>query len=72
MATPYFDYIPPELVDLFVTNECVPCPARVVFPPPPSVVSRPLPRSLSHRGGQPPSYIYRLLRETYHPDDNVL
>ena len=40
MATPYFDYIPPELVDLFVTNECVPCPA------PGSLSSRPGP--LSH------------------------
>ncbi|XP_055620009.1 translation initiation factor eIF-2B subunit beta [Toxorhynchites rutilus septentrionalis] len=41
---PVFDYVPPELVTLFITNS----------------------------GGNAPSYIYRLLSELYHPDDNEL
>lgn len=41
---PAFDYVPPELVTLFVTNT----------------------------GGNAPSYVYRLLSELYHPDDNEL
>ncbi|XP_062539618.1 translation initiation factor eIF-2B subunit beta [Armigeres subalbatus] len=41
---PTFDYVPPELVTLFITNT----------------------------GGNAPSYIYRLLSELYHPDDNEL
>ncbi|XP_058445327.1 translation initiation factor eIF-2B subunit beta [Malaya genurostris] len=41
---PVFDYVPPELVTLFITNT----------------------------GGNAPSYVYRLLSELYHPDDNEL
>lgn len=41
---PTFDYVPPELVTLFITNT----------------------------GGNAPSYVYRLLSELYHPDDNEL
>ncbi|XP_053664414.1 translation initiation factor eIF-2B subunit beta [Anopheles marshallii] len=41
---PLFDYVPPELVTLFVTNN----------------------------GSNAPSYIYRLIGELYHPDDNQL
>lgn len=41
---PAFDYVPPELLSLFVTNT----------------------------GGYPPSYIYRLVVELYHPADRVL
>lgn len=40
---PEFDYVPPELVSLFISNT----------------------------GGHPPSYIYRLLSELYHPDDSI-
>jgi translation initiation factor eIF-2B subunit beta len=40
---PVFDYVPPELVTLFISNI----------------------------GGNAPSYVYRLLRELYHPDDHV-
>uniref|UniRef100_A0A8D8LD00 Translation initiation factor eIF2B subunit beta n=1 Tax=Cacopsylla melanoneura TaxID=428564 RepID=A0A8D8LD00_9HEMI len=40
---PEFDYVPPELVGLFISNT----------------------------GGHPPSYIYRLLSELYHPDDSI-
>jgi len=36
-----YDYIPPELVDLYITNT----------------------------GCHQPSYIYRLLADSYHPDD---
>ncbi|PIK58165.1 putative translation initiation factor eIF-2B subunit beta-like [Apostichopus japonicus] len=38
---PVFDYVPPELVTLYISNI----------------------------GGNAPSYVYRLLRELYHPDD---
>ncbi|XP_052860102.1 translation initiation factor eIF-2B subunit beta [Anopheles cruzii] len=41
---PLFDYVPPELVTLFITNN----------------------------GANAPSYIYRLISELYHPDDNQL
>ncbi|XP_018332495.1 translation initiation factor eIF-2B subunit beta isoform X2 [Agrilus planipennis] len=41
---PVFDYVPPELVTIFVT----------------------------HQGGNASSYIYRLLSELYHPDDQDL
>ncbi|KAL0269568.1 UNVERIFIED_CONTAM: hypothetical protein PYX00_007257 [Menopon gallinae] len=41
---PVFDYVPPELVTLFISNV----------------------------GGHSPSYIYRLISELYHPDDNEL
>ncbi|KAB0797130.1 hypothetical protein PPYR_05134 [Photinus pyralis] len=41
---PVFDYVPPELVTLFI----------------------------SHQGGNAPSYVYRLLSELYHPDDQEL
>lgn len=41
---PAFDYVPPELVTLFISNI----------------------------GGNAPSYVYRLLSELYHPDDNDL
>ncbi|XP_055585676.1 translation initiation factor eIF-2B subunit beta [Uranotaenia lowii] len=41
---PVFDYVPPELVTLFITNT----------------------------GGNAPSYVYRLLSELYHPEDNEL
>ncbi|XP_055533650.1 translation initiation factor eIF-2B subunit beta [Wyeomyia smithii] len=41
---PVFDYVPPELVTLFITNT----------------------------GGNAPSYVYRLLSELYHPDDNEM
>ena len=44
VQNPGFDYIPPEYVNLFLTN--------------------------SPSGGHNPSYIYRLLVEYYHPDDN--
>ena len=43
IINPAFDYVPPELVDLYVTNT----------------------------GGHQPSYIYRLLAEYYHPDDQL-
>lgn len=39
-----YDYVPPELVDVFITNV----------------------------GEHPPSYVYRLVKENYHPDDIVL
>lgn len=39
--SPYYDYVDPGLVSLFITNV----------------------------GGQPPSYIYRLLEELYDPQD---
>ncbi|KAI9219607.1 hypothetical protein BC828DRAFT_349202 [Blastocladiella britannica] len=41
VIAPTADYVPPELVSLFITNE----------------------------GAFPPSYIYRLLSESFHPDD---
>ncbi|KAL6260212.1 hypothetical protein P5V15_007747 [Pogonomyrmex californicus] len=41
---PVFDYVPPDLVTLFISNT----------------------------GGNAPSYVYRLLSELYHPDDNEL
>ncbi|EDV23474.1 uncharacterized protein TRIADDRAFT_58132 [Trichoplax adhaerens] len=41
LRNPVFDYVPPELVELFITNT----------------------------GGIAPSYVYRLVREMYHPDD---
>ncbi|KNE58307.1 hypothetical protein AMAG_05115 [Allomyces macrogynus ATCC 38327] len=41
VLNPYFDYVAPELVALFITNE----------------------------GVYAPSYMYRLLTESYHPDD---
>ncbi|XKL64269.1 hypothetical protein PGB90_004355 [Kerria lacca] len=41
---PTFDYVPPELVTLFISNA----------------------------GGHAPSYVYRLLSEMYHQDDNDL
>ncbi|XP_041475077.1 translation initiation factor eIF-2B subunit beta-like [Lytechinus variegatus] len=41
---PVFDYVPPELVTLFISNI----------------------------GGNAPSYVYRLLSELYHPDDQDL
>ncbi|XP_058121493.1 translation initiation factor eIF-2B subunit beta [Anopheles ziemanni] len=41
---PLFDYVPPELVTLFITNN----------------------------GANAPSYVYRLISELYHPEDNQL
>ncbi|CRK87368.1 CLUMA_CG001170, isoform A [Clunio marinus] len=41
---PVFDYVPPELITLFISSN----------------------------GGYTPSYVYRLLTETYHPDDYEL
>ena len=41
VANPAFDYIPPGLVDLYITNT----------------------------GAHQPSYIYRLIADSYHPDD---
>lgn len=43
VLNPEYDYIPPELLDLYVTNT----------------------------GGHQPSYIYRLLAECYHPEDQT-
>eukprot|EP01123_Difflugia_compressa_P002850 TRINITY_DN13696_c0_g1_i1.p1 TRINITY_DN13696_c0_g1~~TRINITY_DN13696_c0_g1_i1.p1 ORF type:complete len:267 (+),score=42.43 TRINITY_DN13696_c0_g1_i1:72-803(+) len=42
VINPAWDYIPPELVSLFITNT----------------------------GGHNPTYVYRLLAEFYHPEDN--
>ncbi|OQV25373.1 Translation initiation factor eIF-2B subunit beta [Hypsibius exemplaris] len=42
LVNPVFDYVPPELVTLFISNI----------------------------GGNAPSYVYRLLTELYHPDDD--
>uniref|UniRef100_A0A6B2L8X3 Translation initiation factor eIF2B subunit beta n=1 Tax=Arcella intermedia TaxID=1963864 RepID=A0A6B2L8X3_9EUKA len=42
VINPAWDYVPPELVSLYITNS----------------------------GGHNPTYIYRLLSEFYHPDDN--
>ena len=44
VANPAFDYVPPELISLLLTNI----------------------------GGNHPSYIYRLVQEYYHPDDQTL
>ncbi|KAI9203971.1 uncharacterized protein BJ171DRAFT_507215 [Polychytrium aggregatum] len=44
VINPFFDYVSPELVNLFITNV----------------------------GSHPPSYIYRLLTESYSSDDNEL
>ncbi|XP_055337296.1 LOW QUALITY PROTEIN: translation initiation factor eIF-2B subunit beta-like [Paramacrobiotus metropolitanus] len=44
LVNPVFDYVPPELVTLFISNI----------------------------GGNAPSYVYRLLTELYHPDDEEL
>jgi translation initiation factor eIF-2B subunit beta len=44
VVNPFFDYIPPEHISLFITNV----------------------------GGHPPSYIYRLLNETYDQRDKGL
>ncbi|GAV09403.1 hypothetical protein RvY_18950 [Ramazzottius varieornatus] len=42
LVNPVFDYVPPQLVTLFISNI----------------------------GGNAPSYVYRLLTELYHPDDD--
>jgi len=44
LVNPVFDYVPPELVTLYISNI----------------------------GGNAPSYVYRLLSELYHPDDQDL
>ncbi|KNC83853.1 hypothetical protein SARC_03910 [Sphaeroforma arctica JP610] len=44
IQTPLYDYVPPNLISLYVTNS----------------------------GGHAPTYIYRLLSEYYHPDDQIL
>ncbi|KAG0258566.1 GCD complex subunit gcd7 [Actinomortierella ambigua] len=44
VANPYYDYVSPDFVNLFITNQ----------------------------GGHPPSYLYRLIVENYHPDDHSL
>eukprot|EP01134_Creolimax_fragrantissima_P003065 CFRG3065T1 len=44
IQTPLYDYVPPNLISLYITNS----------------------------GGHSPTYIYRLLSEYYHPDDQVL
>ncbi|XP_014676224.1 PREDICTED: translation initiation factor eIF-2B subunit beta-like isoform X2 [Priapulus caudatus] len=44
VTCPVFDYVPPELVTLYISNI----------------------------GGNAPSYVYRLLSELYHPDDQDL
>ena len=44
VCNPVYDYVPPELVTLFITN----------------------------LGGNSPSYVYRLLSEYYHPDDEKI
>ncbi|EEB06533.1 translation initiation factor eIF2B beta subunit [Schizosaccharomyces japonicus yFS275] len=44
ILNPYYDYIPPDLVDLFITN----------------------------LGGYPPSYLYRILNDTYDSCDTIL
>lgn len=56
VLNPAFDYIPPDLVSLYITN---------VY------VFNSLTTNLS-RGCYIPSYIYRLLAEYYDPDDNNL
>jgi len=44
VANPAYDYVPPHLISLFITDS----------------------------GGHAPSYVYRLLAEYYHADDNAL
>lgn len=44
IVTTAHDYVPPHLVDVFITNI----------------------------GEHPPSYVYRLVKENYHPDDIIL
>ncbi|WBW70868.1 translation initiation factor eIF2B beta subunit [Schizosaccharomyces osmophilus] len=44
ILNPYYDYIPPDLVDLFITN----------------------------LGGYPPSYLYRIMNDTYDANDTIL
>ncbi|EPY49700.1 translation initiation factor eIF2B beta subunit [Schizosaccharomyces cryophilus OY26] len=44
LLNPYYDYIPPDLVDLFITN----------------------------LGGYPPSYLYRIMNDTYDANDTIL
>ncbi|KAJ7582979.1 eukaryotic translation initiation factor 2B beta subunit [Mycena floridula] len=44
VVNPYYDYVKPELVDAYITND----------------------------GDHPPASIYRLLKETYDDEDNVL
>ncbi|CAB52277.1 translation initiation factor eIF2B beta subunit [Schizosaccharomyces pombe] len=44
ILNPYYDYIPPDLVDLFITN----------------------------LGGYPPSYLYRIMNDTYDASDTIL
>ena len=57
---PLFDYIPPELVDLYITNLCVHLHRK-------SVRSKPLTLFLS--GGYAPSSLYRILADHYRAED---
>jgi len=65
IINPTWDYVPPELVSLFVTNTCdrlssssSPPSSWLIF----SLCS----------GGHNPTYIYRLLAEFYSPQDEDL
>ncbi|KAG6909633.1 hypothetical protein DXG01_016415 [Tephrocybe rancida] len=62
VINPYYDYLRPELVDVFITNEYV---ALHLF-----AIGQLL--TLLYSGDHPPSSIYRLLKETYDDEDNEL
>jgi hypothetical protein len=58
VLNPAYDYVPPELISLFITNVYVEILKLTIMN--------------SGTGTHSPSYIYRLLAEYYNPEDYVL
>lgn len=62
VGNPLFDYVPAELVDLYITNLWVLLPGLLLC----CVLTAPL------RGGHAPSYLYRIVSDHYRQEDMTL
>ena len=62
VENPLFDYVPAELVDLYITNLLVHFPFRLSS----------IPLNFGRSGGHAPSYLYRIVSDHYRSEDNRL
>jgi len=67
VVNPYYDYVQPELIMAYITNELSFC-FCVFFVHFASFTDE----TASYSGDHPPSSIYRLLKESYDDEDNEL
>ncbi len=63
VENPLFDYVPADLVDLYITNLWVHCMRRELTP---------MMLTLNYRGGHAPSYLYRIVSDHYRSEDTHL